>query len=139
MSRVVLFTLWAERFAGRNFHDFRDFGPFSRKFLPSKNLNENSWKFLLKEEFAKLKFPNLRDFLILRIFLPAKLYALKVFKNVSYQLISQSNTGPNLSVYHQSATSWDSPTYFKCIPLRKYLKTNLLINISPTAKIPKSL
>ena len=29
-------TLGAETFAGRNYHDFHDFCPFSRKFLPSK-------------------------------------------------------------------------------------------------------
>ena len=29
-------TLGAETYAGRNFRDFRDFCPFSRKFLPSK-------------------------------------------------------------------------------------------------------
>ena len=38
-----------------------------------------SVKYLLKEEFAKLKFAKFRDFLISRNFLPAKLSALKVF------------------------------------------------------------
>ena len=37
-----------------------------------------SVKYLLKEEFAKLKFAKFRDFLISRNFLPAKLSALKV-------------------------------------------------------------
>ena len=39
-----------------------------------------SVKYLLKEEFAKLKFAKFRDFLISRNFLPAKLSALKVWK-----------------------------------------------------------
>ena len=50
---VDLSTLRAETFAGRNFRDFRDFWPFSRKFLPGKKLSE---------KFAKVIFAKKRLF-----------------------------------------------------------------------------
>ena len=36
---ILMITLRAESFAGRNFHDFHDFDPFLQKFLPGKKLN----------------------------------------------------------------------------------------------------
>ena len=86
----------------RNFYDFREFDPFSRKFLPGKKLNlkiacvfvmENFLRVLLPknvhfEEFAKVlssksesesfqnyklvKFAKFRGFLTSRKFLPLK-------------------------------------------------------------------
>ena len=47
----IKFTLRAESFAGRNFRDFRDFDPFSRKLMPGKKLNEKFAKVI----FAKNK------------------------------------------------------------------------------------
>ena len=44
-------TIRAETFAGRNFRDFCDFGPFSRKLMPGKKLNEK----FAKNIFAKNK------------------------------------------------------------------------------------
>ena len=44
-------TLRAESFASRNFRDFRDFDPFSRKLMPGKKLNEKFAKVI----FAKNK------------------------------------------------------------------------------------
>ena len=46
-------TLRAETFAGRNFRDFRDFGPFSRKLMPGKKL---------EEKFAKVIFEKKKPF-----------------------------------------------------------------------------
>ena len=51
--RTRVITLRAETFAGRNFRDFRDFWPFSRKFLPGKKLSE---------KFAKVIFAKKRLF-----------------------------------------------------------------------------
>ena len=45
-------TLRAETFAGRNFRDFRGFGPISRKLMPGKELENRFAKVI----FAKQKF-----------------------------------------------------------------------------------
>ena len=45
----------AETFAGRTFRDFRDFGPFSREFLPGKKLSK---KFAKVISAKKKLFPN---------------------------------------------------------------------------------
>ena len=58
-------TLRAEAFAGRNFRDFRDFGPFSRKLMPGKNVDEKFAKviFAKKKLFQKSRkfFPSLKN------------------------------------------------------------------------------
>ena len=45
----------AETFADRNFRDFRDFGPISRKLLPGKKINEKFAKVIFaKKNFSKI-------------------------------------------------------------------------------------
>ena len=62
-------TLSAESFAGRNFRDFRDFGPLSRKLMPGKKLDEKFAKVIFAKRyffskiakvFAKLEIPKIR-------------------------------------------------------------------------------
>ena len=45
-------TLTAETFAGRNFRAFRDFGPFSRKSIPSMKSNEKFAKVIFAKKFV---------------------------------------------------------------------------------------
>ena len=52
----------AETFAGRNFPDFPDFGPFSRKLMPGKKLNEKLAKVILaKDKLFQISFESLKN------------------------------------------------------------------------------
>ena len=58
-------TLRVESFAGRNFRDFRDFCPFSRKFLPGKKVTS---------KFAKVFFAKSQVFLkVAKVFSTTKI------------------------------------------------------------------
>ena len=53
--RQIKPSLRVETFAGKNFRDFRNFDPFSQKFLPGKKLNlENAIFFFRKSNFFPL-------------------------------------------------------------------------------------
>ena len=56
-SFVAENTLRAEIFAGKNFCDFRNFGPFSGKLITGKKLNEQFAKVI----FAKKNFFKIRE------------------------------------------------------------------------------
>ena len=45
----IIVTLGAKTFAGRNFHDFRVFWNFSRKFMPRHNVNSIFAKVFARE------------------------------------------------------------------------------------------
>ena len=57
-------TLRVETFAGRNFHDFRDFDPFLRKILPGKKLNLKNAKFFSQKNQPFSFFSSVVKFLL---------------------------------------------------------------------------